>query len=75
MKCVTPLVRVTARIGEKYAASLLARKRGEKSRKDGYAGRYIVEWAAEMPEDADPVEWGYAFPHGPVGAHREVVIS
>ncbi|MGE3620762.1 MAG: arginine--tRNA ligase, partial [Acidimicrobiia bacterium] len=26
----------------------------------GYAGDYIVEWAAEMPDDVDPAEWGYA---------------
>src|SRR5690606_8186564 len=27
---------------------------------DGYKGAYIDEWAAEMPADADPPEWGYA---------------
>ena len=26
---------------------------------DGYVGEYIVEWAAEMPDDVDPAEWGY----------------
>ena len=25
---------------------------------DGYQGEYIAEWAAEMPDGADPVEWG-----------------
>jgi arginyl-tRNA synthetase len=25
----------------------------------GYQGQYIAEWAAEMPDDADPLEWGY----------------
>jgi len=24
----------------------------------GYAGAYIAEWAAEMPDDVDPLEWG-----------------
>ena len=27
---------------------------------DGYQGDYIKEWAAEMPDGADPAEWGYA---------------
>ena len=42
-----------------FGASLAARKAGEPLPEDGYAGEYIVEWAAEMPDDADPVEWGY----------------
>lgn len=41
-----------------YAASLVARKRGEDLAEDGYRGDYITEWAAEMPDDADPVLWG-----------------
>jgi arginyl-tRNA synthetase len=41
-----------------FAASLLARKRGEPLPEGGYAGAYIAEWAAEMPDDADPLEWG-----------------
>jgi arginyl-tRNA synthetase len=42
-----------------FGASLAARKAGEDLPEDGYAGEYISEWAAEMPDDADPVEWGY----------------
>jgi arginyl-tRNA synthetase len=26
---------------------------------DGYQGEYIKEWAAEMPDGADPAAWGY----------------
>jgi arginyl-tRNA synthetase len=43
-----------------YAASLVARKRGDEPPPDGYHGEYVIEWAAEMPDDADPLEWGYA---------------
>ncbi|MCP5027430.1 MAG: arginine--tRNA ligase [Actinomycetia bacterium] len=43
-----------------FAASLAARKAGEPVPEDGYRGDYIAEWAAEMPADADPLEWGYA---------------
>lgn len=43
-----------------FAASLSARAAGEDPPEDGYQGRYIVDWAAEMPADADPLEWGYA---------------
>lgn len=42
-----------------FGASLAARKAGTALPEDGYAGEYITEWAAEMPDDADPVEWGY----------------
>ncbi len=42
-----------------FGASLAARKAGTPLPKDGYAGEYIAEWAAEMPDGADPVEWGY----------------
>ena len=42
----------------RYAESLAARKRGEEPPEDGYHGAYVGEWAAEMPEDADPVTWG-----------------
>ncbi len=41
-----------------FAASLAARKRGEDPPDDGYKGEYLIEWAAEMPDDADPLEWG-----------------
>ena len=43
----------------KYAESLAARKRGEEPPEDGYQGAYLIEWAAEMPDDADPLAWGY----------------
>lgn len=42
----------------RYAESLAARKRGEDPPEDGYHGAYVGEWAAEMPDDADPVAWG-----------------
>jgi arginyl-tRNA synthetase len=42
-----------------FADSLLARKQGRPVPDEGYRGQYIVEWAAEMPDDADPLEWGY----------------
>ena len=45
---------------QKYGASLAARHRGEALPEDGYAGAYVIEWAAEMPGNADPVEWGLA---------------
>jgi arginyl-tRNA synthetase len=44
----------------KFAASLAARKAGTPLPEDGYAGDYVVEWAEEMPDDADPAEWGEA---------------
>ncbi len=43
-----------------FAESLVARKQGTEPPEDGYHGDYIAEWAAEMPSDADPPEWGYA---------------
>jgi arginyl-tRNA synthetase len=43
-----------------FAESLAARKRGEDVPENGYHGEYLIEWAAEMPDDADPLEWGYA---------------
>ncbi len=42
-----------------FGASLAARKEGRALPEDGYAGEYITEWAAEMPDDVDPAEWGY----------------
>jgi arginyl-tRNA synthetase len=43
-----------------YAASLAARSAGQPVPEGGYQGQYIIDWAAEMPADADPFEWGYA---------------
>jgi arginyl-tRNA synthetase len=45
---------------ETYANSLAARKAGVEPPEDGYRGQYIIDWASEMPDDADPLEWGYA---------------
>jgi len=45
---------------QSFAASLAARAAGREVADDGYHGQYIVDWAAEMPADADPLEWGYA---------------
>jgi arginyl-tRNA synthetase len=45
-----------ARFGE----SLAARKAGRPVPDGGYNGQYIVDWSADLPEDADPMEWGYA---------------
>lgn len=42
-----------------FADSLVARKAGEEPPEGGYQGQYIIDWAAEMPDDADPLEWGY----------------
>jgi arginyl-tRNA synthetase len=44
---------------ELFGASLAARKAGTDLPDDGYAGEYIREWAAEMPDGVDPAEWGY----------------
>ncbi|MEA3215816.1 MAG: arginyl-tRNA synthetase [Acidimicrobiia bacterium] len=43
---------------ENFAASLAARKAGLPLPENGYAGEYISEWAEEMPDGADPQEWG-----------------
>ena len=43
-----------------FGESLAARRRGDEPPEGGYHGRYIIEWAKEMPDDVDPVEWGYA---------------
>ena len=43
---------------ELYAASLAAARAGEPVPEDGYKGLYILDWAAEMPAEADPRQWG-----------------
>ena len=53
-----------------FAASLAARKAGTPLPDDGYAGEYVVEWAAEMPDNADPAEWGEA---RAIEDHRQVL--
>jgi arginyl-tRNA synthetase len=42
-----------------YAASLAARKAGDEPPAGGYQGEYVRDWALEMPDDADPLAWGY----------------
>src|SRR5947209_1833610 len=42
-----------------FADSLMARRHGRPVPDEGYQGEYIAEWATEMPDDADPLEWGY----------------
>ena len=34
---------------------------------DGYRGRYIIDWAAEMPDDADPLDR-----HAPTPGSRSI---
>ena len=41
-----------------YGASLAAVRAGEPVPEDGYNGQYITDWAAEMPAEADPRQWG-----------------
>ncbi len=41
-----------------FGQSLSARKAGEEPPENGYVGQYIDDWAAEMPDDVDPAEWG-----------------
>jgi len=42
-----------------FVESLVARQAGRAVPEGGYQGQYIVDWAAEMPDDADPRAWGY----------------
>jgi arginyl-tRNA synthetase len=46
-----------------FGQSLLARKKGTEIPEGGYHGEYVKLWAAEMPDDADPVEWGLVRAH------------
>jgi arginyl-tRNA synthetase len=43
---------------QRFGASLKAAQLGQPIPEDGYRGAYVEEWAAEMPPDVDPVEWG-----------------
>ena len=43
-----------------FAESLVARRQGTEPPDDGYHGDYVREWAAEMPDGADALEWGCA---------------
>jgi arginyl-tRNA synthetase len=42
-----------------FVESLAARKAGRPMPEGGYQGQYVADWAAEMPDDADPAQWGY----------------
>ena len=53
-----------------YTESLAAKASDEEIPIDGYKGEYIQEWAAEMPQDADPFEWGY---QRALRSHREAL--
>ena len=55
---------------QNFAASLQARKDGSELPEDGYKGEYVTEWAAEMPDDADPMAWGR---DRAIDDHREVL--
>lgn len=57
---------------QNYAASLAARKRGEALPEDGYNGQYVIDWAEEMPDDADPLEWGE---QRAIADHEEVLAA
>ncbi|MYA74581.1 MAG: arginine--tRNA ligase [Acidimicrobiaceae bacterium] len=41
-----------------FGASLAARRTGQDPPEGGYFGEYVTEWAQEMPDTADPVDWG-----------------
>jgi len=43
-----------------YGASLAASAVEKEIPEGGYNGGYIADWAAEMPNEVDPVEWGCA---------------
>ncbi|HEX2024218.1 MAG TPA: arginine--tRNA ligase [Acidimicrobiales bacterium] len=42
-----------------FVESLSARKAGQPVPEGGYQGRYVSDWAAEMPEGVDVAAWGY----------------
>ena len=42
-----------------FVESLAALAGGRPVPEDGYHGQYVADWAAEMPEGADPAAWGY----------------
>ncbi len=41
-----------------FGKSLSARKGGKDVPEGGYQGDYVTEWAREMPDTVDPIEWG-----------------
>ncbi len=42
-----------------FVESLAALAAGRPLPEDGYRGQYMADWAAEMPDGADPAVWGY----------------
>jgi arginyl-tRNA synthetase len=42
-----------------FAESIAARAAGREPPEGGYWGDYVTKWAAELPEGADPLEYGY----------------
>jgi arginyl-tRNA synthetase len=44
----------------KFGASIAARAAGDAAPEDGYRGAYVADWAADLPDGADPTEHGYA---------------
>jgi arginyl-tRNA synthetase len=42
-----------------FASSLAAARAGAPTPDGGYKGRYVTDWAAEMPADADPAAWAH----------------
>jgi len=42
-----------------FAASLAAARAGQPIPEDGYKGQYVLDWAAEMPDDAEPHVWAH----------------
>ena len=55
---------------QKFVASLAARQRHEPVPEGGYQGQYIGDWAQEVPEGADLLEWGES---RAVEDHRETL--
>ena len=53
-----------------FASSLAACASGKDIPEDGYHGAYIKEWATEIPEDEDPLNWGK---QRALSAHKEVL--
>jgi arginyl-tRNA synthetase len=45
---------------ELFLESLAAIRAGQPVPDDGYHGQYVADWAAEMPDGADPRQWGEA---------------
>ena len=42
-----------------FVESLAARKAGHPVPEGGYQGKYVSDWAAEMPDEVDVAAWGY----------------